>query len=95
MVAPNSGLFPCIQFSHSFQDFTTFSLTKSKVSEIKMLLEVSETSKKEREIFVEVDPTDRYGRYKDLLGAGAVKKVYKAFDQEQGIEVAWNQVFTF
>ncbi|PSR95550.1 Serine/threonine-protein kinase [Actinidia chinensis var. chinensis] len=44
------------------------------------------------ELFVEVDPTGRYGRYSDLLGAGAMKKVYRAFDQEEGIEVAWNQV---
>lgn len=44
------------------------------------------------EPFIEVDPTGRYGRYSDLLGYGAVKKVYRAFDQEEGIEVAWNQV---
>lgn len=44
------------------------------------------------EPFVEVDPTGRYGRYNELLGCGAVKKVYRAFDQEEGIEVAWNQV---
>ena len=47
---------------------------------------------KDSEPFVEVDPTGRYGRYKELLGSGAVKKVYRAFDQEEGIEVAWNQV---
>ncbi|XP_072972522.1 probable serine/threonine-protein kinase WNK11 [Typha angustifolia] len=47
---------------------------------------------KDAEPFVEVDPTGRYGRYGDLLGAGAVKKVYRGFDQEEGIEVAWNQV---
>lgn len=41
---------------------------------------------------MEVDPTGRYGRYGDLLGAGATKKVYRGFDQEEGIEVAWNQV---
>ncbi|MBA0880802.1 hypothetical protein Goshw_029843, partial [Gossypium schwendimanii] len=40
----------------------------------------------------EIDPTGRYGRYSELLGSGAVKKVYRAFDQEEGIEVAWNQV---
>ncbi|KAI3831308.1 hypothetical protein MKX03_034094 [Papaver bracteatum] len=45
------------------------------------------------EPFVELDPTGRYGRYCDLLGTGTVKKVYRAFDQEEGIEVAWNQVF--
>ncbi|RZC75071.1 hypothetical protein C5167_050558 [Papaver somniferum] len=48
---------------------------------------------KDSEPFVELDPTGRYGRYCDLLGSGAVKKVYRAFDQEEGIEVAWNQVF--
>ncbi|XP_019087203.1 PREDICTED: probable serine/threonine-protein kinase WNK11 [Camelina sativa] len=47
---------------------------------------------KDSEFFVEVDPTGRYGRYGELLGSGAVKKVYRAFDQEEGIEVAWNQV---
>ncbi|XP_044503515.1 probable serine/threonine-protein kinase WNK11 isoform X2 [Mangifera indica] len=49
-------------------------------------------SDKDEEPFVEVDPTGRFGRYNDLLGSGAVKKVYRAFDQEEGIEVAWNQV---
>ncbi|XP_039063332.1 probable serine/threonine-protein kinase WNK3 [Hibiscus syriacus] len=48
--------------------------------------------------FVEIDPTGRYGRYKKVLGRGAFKKVYpfrfpiKAFDELEGIEVAWNQV---
>ncbi|XP_061340461.1 probable serine/threonine-protein kinase WNK9 isoform X3 [Gastrolobium bilobum] len=42
--------------------------------------------------FVEVDPTGRYGRYNEILGKGASKTVYKAFDEYQGIEVAWNQV---
>lgn len=42
--------------------------------------------------FVEVDPTGRYGRYTDILGKGAFKTVYRAFDEVDGIEVAWNQV---
>nr|XP_009779089.1 PREDICTED: probable serine/threonine-protein kinase WNK3 isoform X2 [Nicotiana sylvestris]XP_016478948.1 PREDICTED: probable serine/threonine-protein kinase WNK3 isoform X2 [Nicotiana tabacum] len=42
--------------------------------------------------FVELDPTGRYGRYKEVLGKGAFKKVYRAFDELEGIEVAWNQV---
>ncbi|WOH05230.1 hypothetical protein DCAR_0624644 [Daucus carota subsp. sativus] len=42
--------------------------------------------------FVEVDPSGRYGRYKEVLGKGAFKKVYKAFDELEGIEVAWNQI---
>ncbi|XP_068667625.1 probable serine/threonine-protein kinase WNK11 [Aristolochia californica] len=54
---------------------------------------VSEVSSdNDGEPFVEVDPTGRYGRYGELLGAGAVKKVYRGFDQVEGIEVAWNQV---
>ncbi|GBG64122.1 hypothetical protein CBR_g40569 [Chara braunii] len=42
--------------------------------------------------FVEVDPTGRYGRYDEILGKGAFKTVYRAFDEVDGIEVAWNQV---
>ncbi|KAK1269333.1 putative serine/threonine-protein kinase WNK11 [Acorus gramineus] len=53
---------------------------------------VGPSDKETEEQFVEVDPSGRYGRYKDLLGSGATKKVYRAFDQEDGIEVAWNQV---
>ncbi|KAH9652156.1 hypothetical protein WN944_002201 [Citrus x changshan-huyou] len=52
----------------------------------------SDPSDKDSEPFIETDPTGRYGRYNELLGSGAVKKVYRAFDQEEGIEVAWNQV---
>ncbi|KAH6821683.1 with no lysine kinase 1 [Perilla frutescens var. hirtella] len=42
--------------------------------------------------FVEVDPTGRYGRYNEVLGKGSSKTVYRAFDEYEGIEVAWNQV---
>ncbi|KAG6749644.1 hypothetical protein POTOM_046706 [Populus tomentosa] len=41
---------------------------------------------------VEKDPTGRYVRYADVLGKGAFKTVYRAFDEVDGIEVAWNQV---
>ncbi|XP_022138604.1 probable serine/threonine-protein kinase WNK9 isoform X2 [Momordica charantia] len=42
--------------------------------------------------YVEIDPTGRYGRYNEVLGKGASKTVYRAFDEYEGIEVAWNQV---
>ncbi|CAN6175925.1 unnamed protein product [Urochloa humidicola] len=42
--------------------------------------------------YAEVDPTGRYGRFTDVLGKGASKTVYRAFDEYQGMEVAWNQV---
>ncbi|KAK6239675.1 hypothetical protein QUC31_005144 [Theobroma cacao] len=42
--------------------------------------------------FVERDPTGRYVRFDEVLGKGAFKTVYRAFDEVDGIEVAWNQV---
>ncbi|KAL6202446.1 hypothetical protein ACLB2K_026154 [Fragaria x ananassa] len=54
--------------------------------------ECADQSEGDNKPFVEVDPTHRYGSYDELLVSGAVKKVYRAFDQEEGIEVAWNQV---
>ncbi|KAK9823221.1 hypothetical protein WJX72_001156 [[Myrmecia] bisecta] len=41
---------------------------------------------------VETDPSGRYSRFEQILGRGAFKTVYKGFDEEEGIEVAWNQV---
>ncbi|KAL2512047.1 putative serine/threonine-protein kinase WNK11 [Abeliophyllum distichum] len=58
----------------------------------RMPSEIPDPSEDDKEPFVEVDPLGRFGRYSDLLGSGAVKKVYRAFDQREGIDVAWNQV---
>ncbi|XP_048529492.1 probable serine/threonine-protein kinase WNK8 [Triticum urartu] len=41
--------------------------------------------------YVETDPTGRYGRFDELLGKGAMKSVYRGFDEVRGVEVAWNQ----
>lgn len=41
---------------------------------------------------VESDPNGRYWRFEDVLGSGACKTVFKAFDSREGIEVAWNKV---
>ncbi|KAJ7952196.1 putative Kinase [Quillaja saponaria] len=54
-----------------------------------MLVAKSETEDGDIE---EKDPTGRYMRYGEMLGKGAFKTVYKAFDEVDGIEVAWNQV---
>ncbi|KAH7388338.1 hypothetical protein KP509_16G070900 [Ceratopteris richardii] len=40
----------------------------------------------------ECDPTGRYIRYKEVLGKGAFKTVYRGFDEVNGTEVAWNQI---
>ncbi|CAG8479301.1 3718_t:CDS:2 [Ambispora leptoticha] len=41
---------------------------------------------------VDTDPTGRFERFEESLGVGAYKEVYKAFDQEEGVEVAWCQL---
>lgn len=41
---------------------------------------------------VETSENGRYIRYKSVLGKGAYKTVYKAFDTEEALEVAWNKL---
>lgn len=41
---------------------------------------------------VETSPNGRYIRYNSVLGKGAYKTVYKAFDTEEALEVAWNKL---
>ncbi|KAJ8903826.1 hypothetical protein NDN08_000359 [Rhodosorus marinus] len=43
---------------------------------------------------VESDPTGRYSRTERLLGRGSFKLVYKGFDNEDAVEVAWNKLQT-
>lgn len=41
---------------------------------------------------VERSPGERYVRFSEKLGSGASKDVFRAYDTEEGIEVAWNVV---
>jgi len=57
------------------------------------VLESSGKAAAEADLIVEEkDPSGRYSRFNEILGRGAFKTVYKAFDDDEGIEVAWNQV---
>lgn len=40
----------------------------------------------------ETSPNGRYIRYNSILGRGSYKTVYKAFDTEEALEVAWNKL---
>lgn len=57
-----------------------------------MSTKISEPSQSEVVDYVEKDPRGRYVRYNEVLGKGAFKTVYKAFDQLDGIEVAWSRI---
>jgi len=41
---------------------------------------------------VEQDPDGRYYRYRETVGRGRFKQVWKAFDTLQGIDVAWSKI---
>ncbi len=43
---------------------------------------------------VELDPEERYYRYKESVGKGRFKSVFKAFDTQLGIDVAWSKINT-
>lgn len=47
-------------------------------------------SKSDNEQVIEYSPNKRYGRLNVILGKGAFKVVWKAIDNEEGYEVAWN-----
>ncbi|VEU33501.1 unnamed protein product [Pseudo-nitzschia multistriata] len=50
------------------------------------------TSQNVKNQIVERSPGERYVRFSEKLGSGASKDVYRAYDTEEGIEVAWNVV---
>ncbi|CAJ1930525.1 unnamed protein product [Cylindrotheca closterium] len=50
------------------------------------------TSPHGKNAIVERSPGERYVRFMEKLGSGASKEVYRAYDTQEGIEVAWNVV---
>lgn len=55
-------------------------------------LEDTITSPHGNNAIVERSPGGRYVRFMEKLGSGASKEVYRAYDTQEGIEVAWNVV---
>lgn len=51
-----------------------------------------DTSKEDDESSPEYSPNGRYRKLNILLGSGTFKNVYKAIDEEEGKEVAWNSL---
>ncbi|KAJ3116615.1 Serine/threonine-protein kinase wnk3 [Nowakowskiella sp. JEL0407] len=68
------------------------SLSSTYKSQTTGLPEHSEEDEDDEQKVVETDPTGRFERYAKCIGRGAYKEVFKAFDNEEGVEVAWNQL---
>jgi WNK lysine deficient protein kinase len=54
--------------------------------------EKADREEEEMNVVVNTDPSGRYLKFNELLGEGAFKKVYKALDELEGKEVAWNEI---
>jgi len=44
--------------------------------------------------FIEKSPKERFGRFEEEIGKGTFKRVYRAYDFDEGREVAWSIVST-
>ena len=56
-------------------------------------LEFSDLGNHDNEI-AEESEDKRFVRYKEQIGRGAFKTVYKGYDADEGVEVAWNKLPT-
>lgn len=52
----------------------------------------SEASEDDEDITLETDPGGRFSRYNHTVGKGRFKRVYKGFDEKQGIDIAWSKI---
>lgn len=71
--------------SENFENTEGTSLTSISIRAI-------DTSKEDDESSPEYSPNGRYRKLNILLGSGTFKNVYKAIDEEEGKEVAWNSL---
>jgi WNK lysine deficient protein kinase len=46
----------------------------------------------EDDVALEQDPSRRFSRYATKVGSGRFKRVYKGFDEKNGIDVAWSKI---
>lgn len=41
---------------------------------------------------IERDPDGRFSRYKQIVGSGRFKTVYRGFDERRGVDIAWSKI---
>lgn len=46
----------------------------------------------EDDMALEQDPSHRFSRYQQKVGSGRFKRVYRGFDEKNGIDVAWSKI---
>ncbi|KAL3133225.1 hypothetical protein ABBQ38_007112 [Trebouxia sp. C0009 RCD-2024] len=52
----------------------------------------SEVSEDDEDVAMETDSSGRFSRYNHTVGKGRFKRVYKGFDEKQGIDIAWSKI---
>ncbi|KAJ3215602.1 putative serine/threonine-protein kinase wnk5 [Dinochytrium kinnereticum] len=87
---PISGFSPMNPISGK-QDSMTVQRQNLNVSGVAPSKDSDDDEDEENRV-VETDPTGRFQRFNKSLGKGAYKEVFKAFDDEEGVEVAWNRL---
>lgn len=60
-------------------------------STVKEELFIFNKDNKQKYNYVVIHNTCMHAQFDELLGKGAMKSVYRGFDEERGVEVAWNQ----
>lgn len=95
MPTPRGEPVPTVEFHRSLSEADAASPTvdvSSTPNQEDLTLQEFLSSPHGNNQIVERSPGGRYVRFSERLGSGASKDVYRAYDTEEGIEVAWNVV---
>ena len=77
--------------SHPISNISVLNHSNSAQSSV-TVSQLNQSAAKSSQTIVERSPGARYVRFDEILGNGAYKHVYRAYDTTEGIEVAWNVV---